>query len=37
MSESAEVTDFHLPADLFKAVEQAGELLNHLIITDQRL
>lgn len=37
MSESAEITDFLLSADLIKAVEQAGELLNHLIITDQPL
>lgn len=35
MSESAEVTDFLLTPDLIKAVEGAGELLEHLIITDQ--
>jgi len=35
MSESAEVTDFMLTPELIKAVEQAGELLEHLIITDQ--
>lgn len=35
MSESAEITDFLLTPELIKAVEEAGELLNHLIITDQ--
>jgi hypothetical protein len=35
MSESAEVTDFLLTSELIKAVEEAGELLEHLIITDQ--
>jgi hypothetical protein len=35
MSESAEVTDFLLTPELIKAVEDAGELLEHLIITDQ--
>jgi hypothetical protein len=35
MSESAEITDFMLTPELVKAVESAGELLNHLIITDQ--
>merc|ERR1711939_427058 len=35
MSESAEITDFLLTPELIKAVEDAGELLNHLIITDQ--
>ncbi len=35
MSESAEITDFMLTTELIKAVESAGELLNHLIITDQ--
>jgi hypothetical protein len=35
MSESAEVTDFLLTPELIKAVESAGELLEHLIITDQ--
>jgi len=35
MSESAEVTDFLLTPELIKAVEDAGELLEHLIISDQ--
>ena len=35
MSESAEVTDFLLTPELITAVEIAGELLEHLIITDQ--
>ncbi|KUJ07156.1 DUF1682-domain-containing protein [Mollisia scopiformis] len=35
MSESAEITDFLLTSELIKAVEDAGDLLNHLIITDQ--
>ncbi|KAA8572060.1 hypothetical protein EYC84_001985 [Monilinia fructicola] len=35
MSESAEVTDFLLTPELTKAVELAGDLLEHLIITDQ--
>lgn len=35
MSESAEITDFLLTPELIKAVEEAGDLLNHLIITDQ--
>jgi hypothetical protein len=35
MSESAEITDFLLTPELIKAIEDAGELLNHLIITDQ--
>jgi hypothetical protein len=35
MSESAEVTDLLLTKELVEAVEKAGELLNHLIITDQ--
>ena len=36
MSESAEITDALLTADLIKAVEQAGEtIFNHLIVTDQ--
>lgn len=35
MSESAEITDFMLTPELIKAIEDAGELLNHLIITDQ--
>jgi hypothetical protein len=35
MSESAEITDFLLTPELIKAVEDAGELLNHLIVTDQ--
>ena len=35
MSESAEITDFLLTPELVKAVESAGELLEHLIISDQ--
>lgn len=35
MSESAEVTDFLLTPEFIKVVEDAGELLEHLIITDQ--
>lgn len=35
MSESAEVTDFMLTPELIAAVERAGDLLEHLIITDQ--
>lgn len=35
MSESAEVTDLLLSPELIKAVEEAGELLEHLIVTDQ--
>ncbi|KAF8859004.1 putative UPF0674 endoplasmic reticulum membrane protein [Acephala macrosclerotiorum] len=35
MSESAEITNFLLTPELIKAVEDAGELLNHIIITDQ--
>jgi len=35
MTESAEVTDLLLTPELIKAVEGAGELLEHLIITDQ--
>ncbi|CCD55426.1 hypothetical protein ACHAPC_007162 [Botrytis cinerea] len=35
MSESAEVTDFLLTPALIEAVELAGDLLEHLIITDQ--
>jgi hypothetical protein len=35
MSESAEVTEFLLTPELIKAIEDAGELLEHLIITDQ--
>jgi len=35
MSESAEITEFLLTPELVKAVEDAGELLNHLIISDQ--
>jgi hypothetical protein len=35
MSESAEITEFLLTPELVKAIEEAGELLNHLIITDQ--
>ena len=35
MTESAEVTDFLLTSELVKAIEDAGELLEHLIITDQ--
>lgn len=35
MSESAEVTDALLTPELIKAIEGAGDLLEHLIITDQ--
>lgn len=35
MSESAEVTDFLLTPELVQVVEEAGDLLEHLIITDQ--
>ena len=35
MSESAEVTDTLLTPDLLKAVEQAGDAFEYLIITDQ--
>lgn len=35
MSESAEVTDFMLTPELINCVEQAGDVLEHLIITDQ--
>ncbi|KAK2755014.1 hypothetical protein FQN54_006542 [Arachnomyces sp. PD_36] len=35
MSESAEITDTLLTPELIKAVEQAGESLEYLIITDQ--
>ncbi|EKD21183.1 hypothetical protein MBM_00296 [Drepanopeziza brunnea f. sp. 'multigermtubi' MB_m1] len=35
MSESAEITDFLLTPELIQAIENAGELFNHLIITDQ--
>ncbi|CAG8973504.1 hypothetical protein HYALB_00002829 [Hymenoscyphus albidus] len=35
MSESAEITEFMLTPELIKAVEEAGELLEHLIISDQ--
>jgi len=35
MTESAEVTDLLLTPELVKAVEAAGELMDHLIITDQ--
>ncbi|ESZ93232.1 putative UPF0674 endoplasmic reticulum membrane protein [Sclerotinia borealis F-4128] len=35
MSESAETTEFLLTPELIKAVEMAGDLLEHLIITDQ--
>ncbi|TVY58510.1 UPF0674 endoplasmic reticulum membrane protein [Lachnellula suecica] len=35
MSESSEITEFLLTPELIKAVESAGELLNHIIITDQ--
>ncbi|OJD09644.1 hypothetical protein ACJ73_10170 [Blastomyces percursus] len=37
MSESAEITDTMLTADLIKAVEDAGEDFEYLIITDQPL
>ena len=35
MSESAEVTELLLTPELVKAVEEAGELMDHIIITDQ--
>jgi hypothetical protein len=35
MSESAEVTDAMLTPELIKALEEAGDLLEHLIVTDQ--
>lgn len=35
MSESAEITDTLLTPELIKAVEQAGDLLEYLIISDQ--
>jgi hypothetical protein len=35
MSEAAEITDLLLTPELIKAVEQAGELLQHLVISDQ--
>jgi hypothetical protein len=35
MTESAEVTDLLLTPELVKAVEEAGELMDHIIITDQ--
>lgn len=35
MSEAAEITDSLLTPELINAVEQAGDLLNHLILTDQ--
>jgi hypothetical protein len=35
MSESAEVTDLLLTPELVKTIEDAGELFDHLIITDQ--
>ncbi|KAI9723251.1 MAG: hypothetical protein M1812_001133 [Candelaria pacifica] len=35
MSESSEVTDFMLTADLIKAVGEAGEQLEYLLISDQ--
>lgn len=35
MSESAEVTDFLLTPELIKVVEQAGDILEYMIITDQ--
>ncbi|KAL2369595.1 DUF1682 domain-containing protein [Blastomyces gilchristii SLH14081] len=37
MSESAEITETMLTADLIKAVEEAGEDFEYLIITDQPL
>ncbi|KAI9767882.1 MAG: hypothetical protein M1840_005375 [Geoglossum simile] len=37
MSESAEITDLLLTPELIHAVEEAGELLEYLIITDQPL
>lgn len=35
MSESAEISEVLLSPELIQAIEQAGELFNHLIITDQ--
>jgi hypothetical protein len=35
MTESAEVTDLLLTPELVKAIEEAGELMDHIIITDQ--
>ncbi|EEP78431.1 conserved hypothetical protein [Uncinocarpus reesii 1704] len=35
MSESAEITDNILTSELIKAIEQAGDLFEYLIITDQ--
>lgn len=35
MTESAEVTDLLLTPELVKAVEQAGEMMDYIIITDQ--
>lgn len=35
MSESAEVTDLLLTPELIKAIEQAGDQFEHLIVTDQ--
>lgn len=35
MSESAEVTDLLLTSELVKAIEEVGELMDHIIITDQ--
>ncbi|KAK2733953.1 hypothetical protein FQN55_003091 [Onygenales sp. PD_40] len=37
MSESAEITDMMLTADLVKAVEEAGQDFEYLIVTDQPL
>jgi hypothetical protein len=37
MSESSEITESLLTPELIKAVESAGELLDHIIITDQPL
>ncbi|WEW61745.1 hypothetical protein PRK78_007239 [Emydomyces testavorans] len=35
MSESAEITDNMLTAELIKAIQQAGDMLEYLIVTDQ--
>ncbi|SZE99588.1 unnamed protein product [Blumeria hordei] len=35
MSESAEITEALLTPELIRAIEQSGDLFNHLIITDQ--
>ncbi|RDW65525.1 putative UPF0674 endoplasmic reticulum membrane protein [Coleophoma crateriformis] len=35
MSESAEVTDFLLTPELIKVVEEAGDILEYMVITDQ--